>query len=118
VRIAKCLAPRPRDLRWIDKESADNTIRLLRLPGVTCRYQQALDRQTVLATPDYAGALAKAVDVFGGGIPQFVDLAFDFDEPRAGFDGLIVEAKSGVQPYRHAVAQLRTYEKRVRARHP
>jgi len=56
--------------------------------------------------------------VFGGGIPQFVDLAFDFDEPRAGFDGLIVEAKSGVQPYRHAVAQLRTYEKRVRARHP
>jgi hypothetical protein len=114
VRIAKCVAPPPLELRWVDKESADNTVRL---EGVTCHYQQSLNRGTVLATPDYAGGLAAAVDVFRIGIPQFVDLAFDFDEPRNGLDGLIVEAKSGTQLYRHAVAQLRTY-RAARPRRP
>ena len=106
VRIARSVAPPPRELRWLDKESSDN---IVRLTGVTCHYQQSLKRDVVLATPDYAGALAKAIDAFDVGIPQYVDLAFDFDEPRAGFNGLIVEAKSGNQQYRHAVAQLRTY---------
>ena len=37
--------------------------------------------------------------------------------PRAGFDGLIVEAKSGSQQYGQAVAQLRTYRS-ARQRRP
>jgi hypothetical protein len=92
VRIARYLAPLPAELRWINKESTDNTVRL---EGVTCHYQQALDRTAILAKAEYAGAIAKAVDAFDVGIPKFVDLAFEFDEPRAGFVGLIVEAKSG-----------------------
>ena len=106
MRIARFVAPPPRELRWLDREGTDN---IVRLTCVTCHYQQSLKREVVLATPDYAGALAKAIEAFEVGIPQYVDLAFDFDEPRAGFNGLIVEAKSGNQPYRHAVAQLRTY---------
>jgi hypothetical protein len=99
----------------MDNESGDN---IVRLHGVTCHYQEALDRQRVLATPDYTGGLAAVVDVFGvGGIPNRVDLAFDFDEPRAGFAGLIVEAKSGKQLYQDAVTQLRTY-RAARARQP
>ena len=113
VRIARRLAPVPRDIRWVDKTGTNNTVRL---HGVTCYYQQALDRHVVLAAPDYAGALATAIDLFGVGIPHFVDLAFDFDEPRTGFDGLIVEVKSGTQPYRNAVAQLRTYRAARRRR--
>lgn len=43
------------------------------------------------------------------GTPEFVDLAFDFETRRAGFDGIIVEAKSGDQRFKDTVAQLRTY---------
>jgi hypothetical protein len=114
VRIARRVAPPPRELCWVNKESTDN---IVQLEGVTCHYQQALNRTAVLATTDYAGALASAVDAFDVGIPKFVDLAFDFDEPRAGFDGIIVEAKSGSQVYRDTVAQLRTY-RAARPRRP
>ena len=70
-----------------------------------------------LATLDYVGALARAVEAFGVSIPKYIDLAFDFRVPRAGFDGLIVEAKSGSQQYGQAVAQLRTYRS-ARQRRP
>ena len=106
VRIARCLAPPPRELRWLNLATTSN---LVRLQGITCHYQQGLDRNSVLASRDYAGPLAKAVDAFGLRIPEYVDLAFDFDGPRFGFDGLIVEAKSGSQQYDATVAQLRTY---------
>lgn len=49
---------------------------------------------------------------FGGSdpiVPGFVDLAFDFDRRLSGFDGILVEAKSGSQDYASTVAQLRTY---------
>jgi hypothetical protein len=106
VRIARGLAPPPRELRWLNLATTSNR---LRLQGTTCHYQQGLDRNRVLATRDYAGPLANAVDAFGLRVPEYVDLAFDFDTPRFGFDGLIVEAKSGSQQYDATVAQLRTY---------
>ena len=106
VRIARALAPPPEELRWVDAETTDNRVRV---QGLTCHYQQNLDRSRVLATSDYFGPLATAVDMFAVRVPRYVDLAFDFEAPRAGFDGLIVEAKSGAQQYDAAVAQLRTY---------
>lgn len=114
VRIAIELAPMPRELRWLDRESASNT---LRLDGVRCLYQQALTRESVLSTVEYQGSLAKAVQVFGVGLPESIDVAFDFDVVRAGFDGIIIEAKSGNQTYRNAVAQLRIY-RAARPRRP
>jgi hypothetical protein len=51
------------------------------------------------------------------GIPRIVDIAFDFPEPINGFDGIIVETKSGTQQYRDTVAQLRTY-RAARRRQP
>lgn len=62
VRIADCLAGRPDELRWLDLETAHNT---LKLPGVTCWYQQGLGRATVLGCPDYGHGLAEAAEVFG-----------------------------------------------------
>jgi hypothetical protein len=106
VRIARVLAPPPRDLRWLDAACTDNK---LRLEGVTGHYQQSLSREDVLAPPEYPEALAVAVNAFGVRVPRYVDVAFDFDSPRAGFDGLIVEVKSGKQKYGDTVAQLRTY---------
>lgn len=114
VRIAQCVSPAPRELRWLDAETADNTIRL---EGATCYYQQSLNREAVLATHDYAGCLASAVRTFQVSTPQRVDLAFDFDFRQGGFDGLIVEAKSGGQHYDKTVSQLRTY-RAARSRRP
>jgi hypothetical protein len=74
-----------------------------------CHYQQSLTLGSVLTAPDYSGALARAVLALGVGVPGFVDVAFDFDRRMGGFDGIIVEAKSGSQQYRDTVAQLRTY---------
>jgi hypothetical protein len=106
VRFAKELAPSPRDLRWIDPDMTGNR---LRLEGVTGWYQQPLDRDDVLATPSYADGLAAATVPFSLRIPRWIDIAFDFDHPRGGFQGILVEAKSGTQTYDAAVHQLRVY---------
>ena len=104
VRVARCVAPPPSELRWLSMDIDDNRIKL---DGVNVYYQQSLHREVVLAT--YEGSLASAVESFGVGIPRLVDLAFDFETKRAGFDGIIIEAKSGNQEYDKTVAQLRTY---------
>jgi hypothetical protein len=106
VRAARCVAPPPRELRWLNLDSDNNTIRL---DGVRVYYQQSLDREVVLSTSEYIGALASAVEFFGVRIPKFIDLGFDFETTREGFNGLIIEAKSGSQQYDDTVAQLRTY---------
>ncbi len=114
VRIARFFAPCPHELRWLNLETSNNK---LRVNGLQCHYQQSLDREEVLATSDYRGSLATAVNIFGVRIPEFIDLAFDFDKPRAGFDGLIVEVKSGSQQYDLTIPQLRTY-RAARPRRP
>lgn len=106
VRIARQVAAPPNDLRWLDLELTEN---VLKLEGATCWYQQTLERDSVLATPDFAQGLAEVVPVFRLGVPQRVDLVFDFGSPRRGIDGLLVEAKSGNQGFDAAVAQLRVY---------
>lgn len=114
VRIARTLAPVPQNLRWLDNQLSDNT---LRLEGLRVRYQQSLKKEAVLATSEYQGSLAAAVDIFSIHTPQTIDIAFDFDETRAGFDGIILEAKSGGQQYGAAVPQLRVY-RAARPRRP
>lgn len=106
VRIARHFVPSPRELRWLDRGATGN---VLQFDGLSCRYQQPLERSRVLAADDYRGELARAVEAFDVGIPKYIDIAFDFELPVGGFHGLLVEAKSGTQQYRDAVAQLRTY---------
>lgn len=50
VRIAKALAPVPLELRWLQDLDTYNTVYL---DGMTCRYQEPLPREGVLATHDY-----------------------------------------------------------------
>jgi hypothetical protein len=107
VRIAKRVAPPQNELRWLDFELTQN---MLTLTGATCWYQQTLDREVVLNTPDFEG-LAEVVSVFGLGVPQRIDLAFELDPPLHGINGIVVEAKSGKQGFDAAVAQLRVYRR-------
>lgn len=96
VRIARRVAPPPDELRWLDLELTGNK---LTLAGTTCWYQQALDREAVLGTPDFEG-LAEVAPVFGLRVPQRIDLAFDLDPPRHGINGIIVEANGPRQEAR------------------
>jgi hypothetical protein len=114
VRIARRIAPLPDELRWLDRELALNT---LVLSGATCSYQQGLDREAVLGTPDFEQGLAEAVPVFGLRIPRQIDISFDLEPERHGISGIIVEAKSGTQRFDAAVSQLRVY-RRARPRRP
>jgi hypothetical protein len=106
VRIATQIAAPPDELRWLDLEVNEN---VLRLQGSTCWYQRTLGRDAILATPDFGQGLAEVVPVFHLGVPQRVDLIFEFESPRRGINGLIVEAKSGAQGFDASVAQLRVY---------
>jgi hypothetical protein len=114
VRIAKSIAPPSDELRWLDRELTENRIELR---GATCWYQQHLARESVLRSPDYGEGLAEAAELFRLRVPSNVDLAFEFDRPRGGLDGMIVEAKSGAQGFDAAVPQLRAY-RRARPRRP
>jgi hypothetical protein len=108
VRIAKQVAAPLDELRWLDLELSES---MLPLEGATCWYQRTLDRNDILATPDFGQGLAEVVPVFHLGVPRRVDLIFEFESPRRGIDGLIVEAKSGSQGFDAAVAQLRVYRR-------
>lgn len=107
VRIGRFFDPSPPNLRWLDAKTSRNEIHL---GSVTCRYQEALARTAVLGAPDYLGSLARSVVAFDVSVPGVIDLVFDFNHRRNGFDGIVVEAKSGSQSYRDTVAQLRTYQ--------
>jgi hypothetical protein len=106
VRVARYFEPRPHDVRWLGSGEIGNSIQIGTLH---CHYQQYLDQQDVLNTPDYAGALARAVAIFDVSVPRRMDIALDFSRPLNGFDGVLIEAKSGSQRYHDTVAQLRTY---------
>lgn len=112
VRLARNVAPLPRELRWlIPDEKTNNQITL---DGVRIRYQEPLGSDSVLAT--YEPELASAAKFFDLGTAKRIDLTLDFDPKRADFDGIIVEAKSGAQQYDATVAQLRTYRAARRRR--
>jgi hypothetical protein len=113
VRIARHFVARPRSIRWLELSSSNAA----RFDDLTCRYQEPLSRGQVLQAEGYAGGLAEAVQAFGVGVPQFIDVAVDFASPIRGFAGVLVEAKSGSQPYQATVAQLRTYRS-ARGRRP
>jgi hypothetical protein len=103
VRVARCVAPPPRELRWLMDENENE----IKLDGTSIYYQQSLQQDRVLAT--YEAELASALKFFEVSTPKRVDLRFEFEATRAGFDGIIIEAKSGIQRYDDTVAQLRAY---------
>jgi hypothetical protein len=113
VRLARNVAPLPRELRWlIPEEEIRNQITL---DGVRIAYQERLGSDSVLAT--YEPELASAAKFFSLATAKRIDITLEFKPRRADFDGVIVEAKSGAQQYDDTVAQLRTY-RAARPRRP
>jgi hypothetical protein len=105
VRILRYFDAEPSFIRWIDASSGNK----VRLPGLTYRTQHSLSRNHVLSTYEFDHGLRKALEAAGMRAPTRVDGWLTFDEPRAGFDGILVEAKSGTQGPEAAVYQLKAY---------
>jgi hypothetical protein len=108
VRIAKCISSAPGQIRWLLAEE-DNE---LKLDNARILFQRSLPREDVLNT--YDCDLVRAIEHFGVSIPKRVDLIVEFERDRAGFAGLIAEAKSGSQAYHDALPQLKTYRSALR----
>lgn len=105
VRILRFFDAEPSFIRWIDAARGNK----VRLPGLTYRTQHTLSRDHVLSTYEFDHGLRDAFASAGIRAPARVDGWLTFDEPRAGFHGILVEAKSGTQGPEAAVYQLKAY---------
>lgn len=94
VRVLRCLEPRPRSIRWLVWDLGNE----IRTPGTTCRFEHTFPREHVIGHFD--AALGAAIE-----------------RQHAGFDGMLIEAKSGAQQFGATLAQLQTYHAVLRKRH-
>lgn len=115
VRVLKAISPCPAALRWLDVESERNTVQV---PGIRCRYQLHVPKEQVLEAPEYGGGLRQAALRHDLRVPQYVDALFEFEQPRGGFHGILLEAKSGGQEPSEAIWQLKCYRSALRDRLP
>jgi hypothetical protein len=113
VRVLRFFEPEPRAIRWLQANMTDNE---LRVPGITCSYQPLMSRDDVLAGGAFDSPLRDAVAEFEINLPSRADVLIVFDEPRAGFKGILLEAKSGDQPVDAALWQLTCYRAALRRR--
>jgi hypothetical protein len=72
----------------------------------------------VLATDEFDHGLRRGVTAFGIRVPRYIDGWLAFDEPRAGVNGILIEAKSGSQGPSAAVYQLKCYRAALRQMTP
>ncbi len=110
-RIAQSLVPDAARIRWLTN-SGDNEIQV---GPLRCQFQRSLGRERVLAYGGYEPELAEAIRSFDVSVPARTDVWVRFGSPINGFEGILVEAKSGTQEYGAAVEQLRVYRNTIRA---
>jgi hypothetical protein len=104
VRILKALEPEPRHIRWLSEER-----NIVELPGLSYVYQHYLSPTEVLSTAEFNHGLREATKRHSVRVPAFADGWLVFDTARSGFHAILVEAKSGSQPFYETVHQLKCY---------
>lgn len=112
VRVLRTVAPNPTAIRWLVPDAGIGNA--IALDGMRCKYQHRFETEHVLATSEYDDALRAAVTRHQLGVHTNLDLLVELSPPRAGFHGIILEAKSGQQSYDAAVAQLKHYRAAIR----
>lgn len=80
----------------------------IRLPGLTCLYQGWLGGER-LCDEELGAPCVSALERHGVVLPRRFDALVTFDKPRAGFHGILLEAKSGAQSFADTVHQLKAY---------
>src|SRR5262245_4261293 len=74
--------------------------------------------EVMLATSEFPAGLREAVARHNVRVPRWIDGLIMFDEPRRGFYGVMIEAKSGGQTYDAAIHQLKCYRAALFVRIP
>ncbi len=115
VRILRAFNERPRHIRWLHLETGRNRVEI---PGLTYFFQKSLDKRLVLSTPEFGNGLHQAMKRHRLRTPSTIDGWLNFTEPRNGFGGILVEAKSGSQSPDKAVYQLKCYRAAVKELDP
>ena len=89
----------------------------VRLPGLTCFYQGWLGGER-LSDEELGAPCVSALERHGVVLPRRFDALVTFDKPRAGFHGILLEAKSGAQSFADTVHQLKAYRAALREQLP
>lgn len=89
----------------------------IRLPGLTCLYQGWLGGER-LSDEELGAPCVSALERHGVVLPRRFDALVTFDEPRAGFHGILLEAKSGAQSFADTVHQLKAYRAALKEQFP
>lgn len=89
----------------------------IRLPGLTCLYQGWLGGER-LSDEELGAPCVNALERHGVVLPRRFDALVTFDKPRAGFHGILLEAKSGAQSFADTVHQLKAYRAALREQLP
>jgi len=89
----------------------------IRLPGLTCLYQGWLGGER-LSDKELGAPCVSALERHGVVLPRRFDALLTFDKPRAGFHGILLEAKSGSQSFADTVHQLKAYRAALREQLP
>lgn len=110
VRVLRAIEDAPKSIRWLDRDLG-NSVRA----GSTTVSMQLVPSHPILETPEFDHALRAAIERHGVRVPKFIDVLVEFDTPRGGFDGILIEAKSGAQHPDAAIPQLRAYRAALRA---
>ena len=113
VRCLRCLAHDPVDIAWLSHSMNNNTVRV---GEVEAHFQMSIPRVEMLTCPPYAGDLASATAVFPFGVHQAIDLFIPLHPPRGGYDGILIECKSGGQQAAATIEQLTAYRAALRCR--
>jgi hypothetical protein len=115
VRILGTLEPVPDHVRWLDYETNRNRVEL---PGLTYHFQHTLPRDNVLGTAEFDHGLRKATERHEVRVPSRADGWLVFASPHAGFHAILLEAKSGSQPFDAAIHQLKCYRAALKPQAP
>lgn len=113
VRALKAIEPAPQRVRWLVQ--GHNQVRL---DGLRATFQRSFHGQALQAAMQLSPVAGAAMQAFAVRQPKITDLIVHFDTPRNGFDGVLIEAKSGGVQYRHAVWQLQIYRRALEAIRP
>jgi hypothetical protein len=89
----------------------------IRLPGLTCRYQGWLGGER-LSDEELGAPCVCALERHGVVLPRRFDALVTFEKPRAGFHGILLEAKSGAQSFADTVHQLKAYRAALKEQLP
>ncbi|MCA9548213.1 MAG: hypothetical protein KC613_27605, partial [Myxococcales bacterium] len=104
VRLLSALSEAPPAVRWLANGNGH-----LRLPGIHAQFQRSFAAEQVRRAAALSAPAGEAITRFQVNLPTRSDLWIGFDRPRGGFDGVLVEVKSGGPQYRDTVLQLQTY---------